>query len=244
LNRSVFVTGGSRGIGAAIVRKFAEEGDCVTFTYRQNADAANALAAELMGLGFSVQAICADAADEAQTNNALLQAEKRFGPVRVLVCNAGISKIALLQDTTSADYDAIMNTTVKGCFLATKGVIPQMLKQGNGRILCISSMWGEVGASCEAVYSAAKGAMNAFCKALAKELGPSNITVNAVAPGVIQTDMNAHLSDEVLAELKEETPLGRIGQCEEIADAVFFLTSDSAKFITGQILGVNGGFVI
>ena len=244
MGRSVFVTGGSRGIGRAVTRRFAAAGDRVTFTYKSRRKEAEALEAELKASGYEVMAVCADCSDEQATGEVFRRAEEAFGAPEVLVCNAGIAASGMLQDITPQMWASMMDVSAKGCLLACQRAVSGMIRAGRGRIICISSMWGQVGASCEAAYAAAKGAVIAFAKSMAKELGPSGITVNTVAPGVIDTEMNACYSAEDLAALAEETPLMRIGRPEEVAAAVFFLASEDASFITGQTLGVNGGFII
>lgn len=230
---SVLITGGSRGIGAAAVRAFAARGDRVTFLYEKHHAAARAVAAET-----GATAICADVADEAAVRAAFARLEE----LDVLINNAGICHYGLLSQMPQAVWDRIFAVNVRGAYLCTNAAMPLFLKRHRGVIINVSSMWGQVGASCEAAYSASKGAILALTKALAKELGPSGIRVNAVAPGVILTDMVAHVDPAVLDSLREETPLERNGQPEDVANAMVYLAG--AEFITGQILPVNGGFVI
>ena len=230
---SVLITGGSRGIGAAAVRAFAARGDRVTFLYEKHHAAAQAVAAET-----GATAICADVADEAAVAAAFAGLEE----LDLLINNAGICHYGLLSQTPQAVWDRIFAVNVRGAYLCTNAAMPLFLKRRRGAIINVSSMWGQVGASCEAAYSASKGAILALTKALAKELGPSGIRVNAVAPGVILTDMVAHVDPEVLDSLREETPLERNGRPEDVANAMVYLAG--AEFITGQILPVNGGFVI
>ena len=230
---SVLITGGSRGIGAAAVRAFAARGDRVTFLYEKHHAAAQAVAAET-----GATAICADVADEAAVAAAFAGLEE----LDVLINNAGICHYGLLSQTPQAVWDRIFAVNVRGAYLCTNAAMPLFLKRRRGAIINVSSMWGQVGASCEAAYSASKGAILALTKALAKELGPSGSRVNAVAPGVILTDMVAHVDPEVLDSLREETPLERNGRPEDVANAMVYLAG--AEFITGQILPVNGGFVI
>ena len=230
---SVLITGGSRGIGAAAVRAFAARGDRVTFLYEKHHAAAQAVAAET-----GATAICADVADEPAVAAAFAGLEE----LDVLINNAGICHYGLLSQTPQAVWDRIFAVNVRGAYLCTNAAMPLFLKRRRGAIINVSSMWGQVGASCEAAYSASKGAILALTKALAKELGPSGIRVNAVAPGVILTDMVAHVDPEVLDSLREETPLERNGRPEDVANAMVYLAG--AEFITGQILPVNGGFVI
>lgn len=231
----VAITGGSRGIGAELVRQFSEAGHHVLLLYHKSRDRAEELEATLK----NVEAIQLDVTDPMGTDICL---GSRL--VDVLINNAGIAQQKLFTDLTEEDWDAMFDVHVKGAFLCTKAVLPLMIERKRGKIINISSMWGQVGASCEVHYSAAKAAIIGMTKALAKELGPSNIQVNAVAPGVIETGMLASFSPEDKRALAEETPLGRLGTPRDIAKAVLFLASPDADFITGQVLGVNGGFVI
>ena len=231
--KTVVVTGGSRGIGAAVVEAFALRGDRVFFLYEKNHEAANAVAAQT-----GATAICCDVAD----GEAVKKAFSQIGTVDILVNNAGIYIGGLINLMSSQDWDRLFDVNVKGIFHCVTAAMSSFLETHSGCIINISSMWGQVGASCEAAYSATKGAVIALTKALAKELGPSGIRVNAIAPGVILTDMCAGYPDEVLEGLKEETPVGRNGTGADIAQAALYLAE--AEFVTGQILGVNGGFVI
>lgn len=227
------VTGGSRGIGAGIVAAFAKRGDRVFFLYEKEHEAAKAVEAAT-----GATAICCDVADGEAVEKAFAQ----IGALDILVCNAGIYRGGLLHQLPSADWDRLFDVNVKGIYHCVKSAMPAFLQTHSGCIINISSMWGQVGASCESAYSATKGAVIALTKALAKELGPSGIRVNAIAPGVILTDMCAGYSDEVLESLREETPVGRNGSPQDIAHAALYLAD--AEFVTGQILGVNGGFII
>lgn len=234
----VLVTGGSRGIGRAIVERFHRAGVPVAFTYHTSERAAAALSEATGAL-----AICADNADEEAVSAAVRLAEERFGRVRTLVNNAGISHVSLLTDMTAAEFRRLMDVHLTGAFLYCRAVLPSMIREKCGRIINISSMWGVTGASCEVAYSAAKAGLIGLTRALAQEVGPSGITVNAIAPGVIETDMNRALSAEDKAVLCEQTPLCRMGRPEEIADAVAFLASDAASFMTGAVLNISGGFI-
>lgn len=227
------VTGGSRGIGAAIVAAFAKRGDRVFFLYEKEHASAKSVESAT-----GATAICCDVADE----NAVKQAFAKIGAVDILVCNAGIFRGGLIHQVSSDDWDRLFNVNVKGIYHCVKSAMPAFLQTHSGCIITISSMWGQVGASCESAYSATKGAVIALTKALAKELGPSGIRVNGIAPGVILTDMCAGYPDEVLESLREETPVGRNGIPEDVAQAALYLAD--ASFVTGQILGVNGGFII
>ncbi len=233
------ITGGSRGIGRAMVELFAEKGYRVAFTYRSSRAAAEELAARTGAL-----AIAADSANPEDVERAVKTVEENLGNVNILINNAAVSSFSLFTDLTIEDWRASFATNVDGAFLYSKLVLPSMIRNHSGRIINISSMWGEVGSSCEVHYSATKAAIIGMTKALAKEVGPSRITVNCIAPGVIDTDMNAALSDEDMAALKEETPLMRIGTPREVAAAALFLAGEDAAFITGAVLNVNGGLVV
>lgn len=237
--KNVLITGGSRGIGKAMVQAFAERGYNVAFTYKSSADAAKKLSSETGAL-----AIMADSAVEEDIISATSSVAKTFGEIDILINNAGISSFSLLQDLSLAEWNNCLATNLTSAFLYSREVIPYMLRSHKGRIINISSMWGLVGASCEVHYSAAKAGLIGFTKALAKELGPSGITVNAIAPGVIETDMNAHLSPDDLRELSDDTPMGRIGKADEIAKAALYLAGEDSSFITGDVLNISGGLVI
>ncbi len=229
----VLITGGSRGIGAAAVRAFARRGDTVSFFYEKSVESADRLAREC-----GATALQCDVASP----EAVLAAVEQLPPVEILVNNAGISHVGLISQISPEQWDRLFAVNVKSVYNTVRAVLPAMLAEQRGSIVNVASMWGQVGASCEAAYSAAKGAVIALTKALAKELGPSGIRVNAVSPGLVATDMNAHLRPEEMADLVDQTPLGEVGKPEQIARAIVFLAD--AEFITGQILGVNGGFVI
>ena len=231
--RTVLITGGARGIGAACVRRFAARGDRVWFLYEKNDAAAEAVSRET-----GAAAIRCDVADAAQVARAFEQ----LPPLDVLVCNAGIVQYGLLSAITDAEWRRLFAVNVDGVFHCVRAALPGMLQKKDGCIVTVSSMWGQVGASCEAGYSATKGAVIALSKALAQELGPSNIRVNSIAPGVIDTDMCANLSADTRAMLRDETPLERLGQPDDVAKSAEYLAD--ADFITGQVLPVNGGFVI
>ena len=241
-HNNVLITGGSRGIGAAAVRAFAAQGANVAFTYHTNQTAAEALVRELRPA--CVTAIPCDAADPAQVREAVRQAEAAVGPLTVLVCNAGIAQSKLFTDLTDEDWRRMMGVDLDGPFYFSRAILPGMIRRKYGRILFVSSMWGQTGGSCEVHYSAAKAGVIGLCKALAKEEGPSGITVNCVAPGVIDTDMMACYTPEDKAALAEETPVGRLGTAEEIAQTLVFLAGKNAGYITGQVIGQNGGLVI
>lgn len=237
--KTVLINGGSRGIGRAVAELFAKRGWHVAFTYKNSKDAAEELALKTGAL-----AIAADTALEADVVRAVALTLEKFGTVDCLVNCAARSSFSLFTDITLSDWNELMAVNLTGTFLFAREVSREMIRKKQGRIINITSMWGAVGASCEVHYSASKAAVIGMTKALAKELGPSGITVNAIAPGVIDTDMNAALSDEDKRALRDETPLMRIGKPEEVAQAVYFLASDAAAFITGEIMNVSGGFVV
>ncbi len=237
--KTVLVTGGSRGIGAAAVRAFAERGYSVAFTYKSSTAAAEALARECGAF-----AIKADSEREDEIILAVKQTALKFGGVDILVNNAAVSSFSLLTDISLDEWERVFRVNVTAPFLYSKEVIPYMLDKKWGRIINISSMWGVVGSSCEVHYSASKAALIGMTKALAKELGPSGITVNAIAPGVINTDMNASLSADDMAALADDTPVLRIGEPSEIAEAVLFLAGEGAGFITGAVMNISGGFIV
>ena len=241
----VLITGASRGIGAATARLFAREGWDAALNYNTSREAAEELTGELAELGVRAVPIQADVSDPEQAARLVQDAEFSLGGLDAVVCNAGAAlPQQLLTDTTDEQWRRLMSADLDGMFYVLKAAIPGLVRQKRGTIVTVSSMWGVTGGSCEVPYSAAKAGVVGLTRALAKELGPSNIRVNCVAPGVIATEMNAHLSPEDLSALAEEAPLGRIGTSEEIAQAIYFLVSDRASFITGQVLNVDGGMVI
>ncbi|MBD5118089.1 MAG: 3-oxoacyl-ACP reductase FabG [Clostridiales bacterium] len=242
--RYALITGGSRGIGTAAARLFAQRGWGVAVGYDRSEAKAEKLVQELSRMGVPAMTVRADVADEGQTRRMVDIVLEKFCQLDILVCCAGISRGGLISQIDGEQWRRLFAVNVDGVHHCCRSVLPHMLSRKSGSIVTVSSMWGQVGASCEAAYSATKGAVIAYTKALAKELGPSNIRVNCVAPGVIDTDMNAHLTQSDMAALADETPLGRIGAPEEAAAAIAFLASDEASFITGQVLAPNGGFVI
>lgn len=229
----VLITGGSRGIGAAAVRRFVREGCRVSFCYEKNAEAARQLQQET-----GAAAYACDVADSAAVSELI----SSLPPISILINNAGVSHVGLLSQITPEVWDRLFAVNVKSIYNTVRAVLPSMLAEQSGCILNVSSMWGQVGASCEAAYSATKGAVDALTKALSKELGPSGIRVNAISPGWIDTDMNRFLTADDRGVLAEETLLGRPGTAEEVADALWMLSQSS--YITGQVLGVNGGMCI
>lgn len=236
--RTVLITGASRGIGAATARAFAQKGDRVIINYKTNREKADALAKELGGL-----AVQADVSDPQQVQAMFKEIHARLGAVDVLVNNAGFSQFAMFDALSDEDWQQMLQTTLSGAFYCIRQALPDMIHKKRGHIINISSIWGIAGASCEVAYSAAKAGLIGMTKALAKEVGPSGIIVNCVAPGVINTDMSDSLSAEAKHELAEETPLCRLGTPEEVAKSIVFL-SEPDTFITGQILSPNGGIVI
>lgn len=244
MSRHVLVTGGSRGIGAATARAFAQAGWSVSLNYFHSRAQAQTLAAELSANGGEAVALQADVSDPVQAA-ALLEAAEAAGPLDALVCCAGIAlPQQLLTDTTDQQWRQVMGTDLDGVFYTVRAAVPGMVRRKRGSIVTVSSMWGVTGGSCEVAYSAAKAGVIGLTRALAKELGPSHIRVNCVAPGVIDTEMNGHLSRETMDALGEETPLGRIGTPEEVAQAILFLADERSSFLTGQVLRVDGGMVI
>ena len=241
--KTAVVTGASRGIGKATAKKLCENGYAVALIYKNSAEKVNEVKAELLGNGFVAECYRADVSDSVQVNAVFEKIENELGTVSVLVNNAGISSQSVFTDITDKMWQEMIGTNLTGVFNCCSAALPNMIKNHAGVIINLASMWGEVGASCEVLYSATKSAVIGFTKALAQEVGPSGIRVNCVAPGVIDTEMNAHLSREDLRELAENTPLMRLGSPEEVARAIYFLASDEASFITGQVLCPNGGYV-
>lgn len=235
--KRVLITGGSRGIGAACVRKFRAAGDEVVFLYNKSVAQARALAEETGAIAIQI-----DVADGEALAVAVREAERRLGGIDVLVNNAGISLVGLLTDMSDDEWRRLLDVNLSAAVIASREASRKMVNRKSGRIINIGSVWGRVGASCEVAYSATKAGLEGLTRALAKELGPSGITVNCVEPGVIATDMNAGFDEATLSALCEETSLCRIGQPEDVANAVFWLASEGASFVTGQILGVDGGF--
>lgn len=231
--KTVVITGGSRGIGAAAVAAFANRGDRVFFLYEKEHEAAKAVAEKT-----GATPICCDVAD----SEAVKKAFSQIPHVDVLVCNAGICHYGLMCQTKEDQWDRIFDVNVKGMYNCINAATPHFLKKQAGSIITVSSMWGIAGASCEVAYSATKGAVIAMTKALAQEMGPSGVTVNCIAPGVILTDMCANVAEESMEELRQQTPMGRHGTPEDIAEAMLYLAD--AKFVTGHVLSVNGGMVM
>lgn len=235
----ILITGGSRGIGRACVERFSSPDNKIAFIYRSSHEAAKELAQSTGAL-----AICADISKPDEAREAVTEAMDYLGGIDVLINNAGISQFKMFTDITDEDWQNMIDTNLSSVFYVTRAAIPFMISQKSGRIINIGSMWGKVGSSCEVHYSASKAAIRGMTMALAKEVGPSGITVNAIEPGVIMTDMCTSLNEDILAELRDEAPLCRLGTPEDVAGLAYFLASSEASFITGQIIGVDGGFAI
>jgi len=244
MKKTVLITGSSRGIGRATAMLFAREGYRTVIHYQQAEKEALSLLAQLRGEGHTAIALQADIGDRKQVDRLFEKVTQQLGAVDVLVNNAGIAQQKLFIDLTDEDWDNMLRVHVNGMFYCSQCAAPPMIHKGAGKIINISSIWGITGGSCEVHYSTAKAAVIGFTKALAKELGSSGIQVNCVAPGIIETDMNASLTDQTACELKENTPLQRFGSAQDVANSILFLASDKADFITGQVLSPNGGFVI
>ena len=241
MKKVALVTGGAKGIGSAIVKRLVNDGYKVAFTYNNSEEKANALANEF---GEDCKAYKLDITDSCAVKNVVDDIEKNFGEITILVNNAGVAEQALFTDITDEMWHNMIETNLSGAFYCSRAVLKYMINRKTGKIINISSIWGETGGSCEVHYSASKAGLIGMTKALAKEVGLSGITVNSVSPGVILTDMTSHFDDETMNSLKEETPLNRIGTPEDVAGAVSFLASKDADFITGQNISVNGGMNI
>ena len=242
--KTVLITGAARGIGAQTAKLFAQNGYTVAVHCNTSTQQAQAVVENILSQNGRAAVFQADVQDAQQVNAMVRCIEEKFGAVDVLVNNAGIAQQKLFTDITDQDWQTMIATNLTGVFYCCRAVLPSMLRRHTGSIVNVSSMWGRTGASCEVHYSAAKGGVIALTKALAKEVAPSGVRVYCVAPGVIQTDMLAGLDQPALADLKNETPLLRLGSAEDVANAVYFLSNSTAAFITGQTLGVDGGFVI
>lgn len=237
MKKTVLITGGTRGIGAATVRIFSEKDWNIAFTYQKSDEIARKISAE-----YDAYAIKADLSNPQQIKASVKKTEEVFGGIDALICNAAIAEQKMFQDLSDEDFENMLEINLFGAVRYIRAVLPQMIHLKKGSIITVSSIWGMEGASCESHYSASKAAIIGLSKSLAKELGPSGIRVNCVAPGVIATDMNAQHSTEVMNELADETALKRIGTAKEVAQSIYFLASDAASFINGQIIGVTGGF--
>ena len=237
--KTAFVIGGSRGIGRAIVELFASEGYLVAFTYKNSEKEAANLASSTGSL-----AIKADSGSEPEIISAVKTCISELGHIDCLVNNVGVSALSLFTETSLAEWNRIFSINLNSAFVYSREVAPLMISAHYGRIINIGSMWGISGASCEVAYSASKAALHGMTKALAKELGPSGVTVNAIAPGLIDTDMNSSLDKSAIEAIVDDTPLMRIGKPSDVAELALFLASDKASFITGEVISVNGGFLI
>ena len=244
MRKVALVTGGSRGIGRACVEALARAGYSVVLVCRKSSDMARDLVENLRIQGLDAAWYPCDVASEDDVRHTMEEVRRLYHRVDVLVNNAGVAHIGLLTEMTGEEWRRLFAVNVDGAFYWCRAVLPGMIERKSGAIINIASMWGEVGASCEAAYSATKAALIGLTRALAKEVGPSGVRVNCVSPGVVDTDMNAELDEEALLTLADETPLGRIGTADEVARAVVFLAGENAGFITGQVLGVNGGLVV
>lgn len=244
MDKTVLITGASRGIGAACAERFAEEGYNVVINYHSSRTAQSL--AKRLSDEYGVRTLCirADVGKKAECEAMVEKAIEEFGFIDVLVNNAGIALSGLFTVTNEDEWDRVIATNLSSVYYCCKAVLPHMIREHRGAIVNIASMWGEVGASCEVAYSASKAGVIGLTKALAKEEGPAGIRVNAVSPGVIMTDMMKGYDGDTMKELKDETPLSRLGMPEDIAKAVYFLSSEQSDFVTGQVLSVNGGFVI
>ena len=236
---NILITGGSRGIGAEAVRQFTAAGHKVVFTYHRSETAADLLRQETG----AVPVRC-DVKHPDSVKIAVDKAVSVLGQIDVLICNAAIADYGLITDLDISRWEEVINTDLSGVFYCVRHVLPAMISRKSGCIITVGSMWGEVGASCEAAYSAAKAGVIGLTKALAKEVGPSGIRVNCISPGMIDTDMNASVSEDAVDMIVDETPLCRTGAPSDLARAMLFLASDDASFITGQVISVNGGLVI
>ena len=243
MNKSVIITGASRGIGRATALVFAENGYDILICYRTGEKEAYETAEMAKAYGVRAIPFQMDIASLADCRRTAAKALMSFGKIDVLVCNAGISLPKLFTQTTEEEYDQVFDVNTKGMFFLTQAVAKEMISAGGGSIVTVSSMWGEVGASCEVLYSTTKAALIGMTKALAKEVGPSGIRVNCIAPGAIDTPMNRTLDESAIASIVEETPLGRLGEGEDIAKLALYLAAEDS-FLTGQVISPNGGFVI
>lgn len=238
------ITGAGKGIGRAIALRLAKDGYKIAVCYNNSKEKAEKVAESIIAAGGNAITFQLDITDSQNVNSVIADIENSFGEIAVLVNNAGIAEQSLFTDITDEMWRKMLDTNLSGAFYCARAVLPFMIHRKRGKIINIASIWGETGGSCEVHYSAAKAGLIGMTKALAKEVGPSGITVNCVSPGVILTDMTSHFDEDTMNELKEETPLGRIGTPEDVAGTVAFLASDNADFITGQDIAINGGMNI
>lgn len=244
MNKTVLITGSSKGIGRETALEFARHGYNIVINYNRSENEAEDLKSDIIGFNENVKTFRCDVSNRDQAKNLIDFAIDSFKKIDILVNNAGISYQTLFTDITLEEWRKVFSVNVEGTFNCSQFAVKNMLKYHEGKIINISSIWGMTGASCEVHYSASKAAIIGFTKALAKELGPSNIQVNCVAPGVINTDMNESISNDTILELTEQTPLRRIGTVQDVAKTIFFLSCKEADFITGQVISPNGGFLI
>ncbi|MBE6739261.1 MAG: SDR family oxidoreductase [Ruminococcaceae bacterium] len=244
MSKTVIITGASGGIGSATSILFAEKGWNVVMNYYRSGEAAKLLASSLASRGYSVFPIYADVSDRSHVERMIYEAERRYGKIDALVNNAGISQQKLFTDITDSDFQKMFDVNLKGPFLCSQCVLPGMIHQKSGKIVNVSSVWGVTGGSCEVHYSASKAGLIGMTKALAKEVAPSGIQVNCIAPGIIETPMNNNLTPDELSAFVDEIPLGRMGEASEVAELIYFLCSESSDYITGQVISQDGGIAI
>lgn len=240
--KNIIVTGASRGIGRCIVENLAREGHNVLLNYNKSEKAAKAVKENLAKEGFNIEIYKADVSKKTEVKKLIKYAISKFEKIDVLINNAGIAKVQMFQDIKEEDWNEVIDTNLKSAFYCSQEVLPYMVHEKEGNIINISSVWGIVGASCETLYAISKAGIDAMTKSLAKELGPSNIRVNSIAPGIINTEMNSKINELIKEEIKKETPLGRIGEPIDVYRAVKWLIED--EFTTGQVISPNGGWVI
>lgn len=240
--KTIVITGGSRGIGKCLVEKFVRDGYNVVLNYNKSEEKAKKIKENLLKEGYNIEIFKADVSKRVEVKGLIKFTLDKFNNIDVLINNAGISQMKLFTDVTEEDWDNIMNVNLKSAYFTIQEVLPNMINRKQGLIINISSIWGLVGASCEAIYSASKAGLDALTKSLAKELGPSNIRVNSIAPGIIETDMNRNLDENTKKEIAEEIPLNRIGKPIDIYRCAKWLVED--EYTTGQIISPNGGWII
>lgn len=240
--KNIIVTGGSRGIGRCLVENLARDGHNVILNYNKSEKQAKQIQNTLKEEGIILEIFKADVSERKQVNELVKFAIEKWGKIDVLINNAGIAKLQMFQDVKEADWNEIINTNLKSAFYMSQEVVPHMIHEKSGCIINISSIWGLVGASCETIYSISKAGMDALTKSLAKELGPSGIRVNSIAPGVINTEMNSFIDEHIKNEIRSETPIGKIGNPLDIYRCAKWLIED--EFTTGQVISVNGGYII
>lgn len=243
MKKTVLITGAAGGIGRAAALEFSKNGFCVAVNYKSSKDKAESLVRDIEDAGGTALCVCADISKRAEVDAMFSVIDEKFGGADVLINNAGIAQQKMFCDITQQDFDSMFAVNVKGAFNCTQAALGHMVHNKSGKIINVSSMWGVCGASCEVHYSASKAALIGMTKALARELAPSNIQVNCIAPGIIDTEMNSVLGGDTLALLKDESPMGRFGTAEEVASLMLFLADERSAFITGQVIGIDGGFI-